>query len=161
MACYATGVLLGSLRRGAVRHEAAQGFAAAMQAGHDGADGDVEHRGDVLVVQALEADEQHHLALRFRQQLQRTRQVADLEAAFLARRGRHLRLVVIKLLSVGTRPALALIVDVNVVQDREHPGPDVGSGLPKMAARQPSDQGFLHQVVRPYRIAEQSPRVAS
>jgi hypothetical protein len=126
-----------------------------MQPGHDGADRNVEHGGDLLVVHALEADEEDHLALGTGQEFQATCQVAHFQGALLRRRGCHLRAIIAQLLIVITVPALTLIVDVNIVQNGKHPRPDVGARLPEMAARQSSHQSFLHQVISPHRVREQ------
>ena len=53
------------------------------------------------------------------------------------------------------------VTDVLVMHDREQPGPKIGAGLPELFLNKRAAQRVLHQVVGPFAVARERPRIAS
>ena len=56
---------------------------------------------------------------------------------------------------------LAGRIDVLVMHDREQPGPKIGAGLPELFLNKRAAQCVLHQIVGPFAVARERPRIAS
>ena len=47
------------------------------------------------------------------------------------------------------------------MHDREQPGPKIGAGLPELFLNKRAAQRVLHQIIRPFAVARERPRIAS
>ena len=47
------------------------------------------------------------------------------------------------------------------MHDREQPGPKIGAGLPELFLNKRAAQRVLHQIVGPFAVSRERPRIAS
>src|SRR5579883_619015 len=125
-------------------HELAQHLPAARQARAYGADGNVEHRGDLLVPHAFQSDQEENRALLLRQLGDGAFEIAELEPLALVRRRSQRRLAVGEADSRTFAYRAAHMIDVLVVEDGEKPSAEIRPALPEMNFAERPGQAVLH-----------------
>jgi hypothetical protein len=123
------------------------------------ANGDIEHLGGIFVGHVFQPDQQQRGTLTFRQLLDGTVEIAELQGAFLSGGLAQLRRDILDRHGQTFAARLAQIVDMLVVENGEQPGPQVRAGLPEVALRQCQKKAILNEIVRPRGVARKYPRI--
>src|SRR5579875_3510043 len=142
-------------------HHPPQGFAAARQARHHRAQGDLQHLGGLLIAHAFQADEEDDLLLLRRQCVEGAREVPQLKGYGLGCRARQACHDLIEInADAGAPPALKQIY-IGIGKNRKKISAQIPDAVPEVTSRKRALQALLHQLVRIVLVPQQRPGIAA
>jgi hypothetical protein len=116
-------------------HQTAQHLPAAGQSRHHGPDRNLQDVGSLAVAQPFEADEKQHDLVIFRQRIERTLEIPDLEPLKLGRRTAEMIGDVLDWHGKPIPAVLGAPIHIDVMENREQIGSPVPDRGPDVLAR--------------------------